>query len=161
MIINQRVSGLLIVVSLAVSLVITLLPMPTAFSAARPAFYTMTVLFWTANQPQRFGPIAAWFSGLAVDVLYGTPFSEHGLAMAVAAYVVVKGRELLWSFPLIQQCLLMLPVFALYEFVLFWIDGVAGLDVNQWWRWLPVFSSALLWPIWAFVLERIAELEVG
>ncbi|KEZ77409.1 rod shape-determining protein MreD [Salinisphaera hydrothermalis] len=161
MIISQRVSSLLIVVTLAVSLVITLLPMPATMSAARPAFYTMTVLFWTANQPQRFGPIAAWLAGIAIDVLYGTPFAEHGLAMAVAAYVVVKGRELLWSFPLIQQSLLMLPVFAVYEFMLFWIDGVAGLDVNQWWRWLPVFSSALLWPIWAFLLERIAELEVG
>ncbi|MGN8199978.1 rod shape-determining protein MreD [Salinisphaera sp. RV14] len=161
MIINQRVSGLLIVVSLAVSLVVTLLPMPAAIAAARPAFYTMTVLFWTANQPRCFGPVAAWFAGLAIDVLYGTPFSEHGLAMAVAAYVVVKARGLLWSFPLIQQGLLMLPVFALYEFVLFWIDGASGLDVNQWWRWLPVLSSAALWPIWAFVLERIAELEVG
>ncbi|HET7314249.1 rod shape-determining protein MreD [Salinisphaera sp.] len=161
MIVNQHVGGLLIAASLAVALIITLLPMPTPVSAAQPAFYTMTVLFWTANQPQRFGPIAAWCAGLAIDVLYGTPFSEHGLAMAVAAYMVVKGRELLWSFPLIQQSLLMLPVFAIYEFVLFWIDGVAGLDVNPWGRWLPVFTSAVLWPIWAFFLERIAELEVG
>lgn len=161
MIINQRISGLLIVASLAVSLLITLLPMPALLSFGRPAFYPMTVLFWTANQPQRFGPIAAWCAGLAIDVIYGTPFAEHGLAMAVAAYAVIKGRELLWSFPLIQQSFVMLPVFALYEFVLFWIDGVAGLDVNQWWRWIPVLSSAVLWPIWAFMLEQIAELEVG
>lgn len=161
MIIHQRVSGLLIVVSLAAALVITLLPLPDSIAAARPAFYTMTVMFWTANQPQRFGPIAAWCAGLAMDILYGTPFSEHGLAMAVAAYGVIKGRELLWSFPVIQQGLLMLPVFAIYEFALFWIDGVAGLDVDQWWRWLPVFSSAAIWPIWAFLLERIAEFEVG
>lgn len=161
MIANQRVSILLIVVCLAVSLVLTLLPMPAALSAARPAFYTMTVMFWTAMQPLRFGPVAAWCCGIPIDVLYGTPFSEHGLAMAIAAYVVVKGRELLWSFPLAQQALLMLPVFLLYEFVLFWIDGVTGLDVNQWWRWLPALSSAVLWPIWAFLLERIAEFEVG
>lgn len=161
MIIHQRVGGLLILISLAGSLVIALLPMPALLSAARPAFYTMTVMFWVAHQPQRFGPIAAWCAGLAIDILYGTPFSEHGLAMAVAAYGVIKGRELLWSLPLIQQALLMLPVFAIYEFVLFWSDGVAGLDVDPGWRWLPVVSSTVIWPIWAFVLERIAVFEVG
>lgn len=158
---NQRVGALLIALTLAVSLAITLLPIPGSIAAVRPAFYAMTVMFWTAMQPQRFGPVAAWCAGLAIDILYGTPFSEHGLAMAVTAYVVIKGRELLLSFPLIQQALLMLPVFAVYEFALFWIDGATGLDVNQWWRWLPVISSAVIWPLWAFILERIAELEVG
>lgn len=161
MILDRRVGGLLIVATLAGALVLTLLPIPPEISAARPAFYTMTVLFWTVNQPHRFGLIAAWCAGLAIDVLYATPLAEHGLAMAVAAYIVVKARELLWSVPVIQQSLLMLPVFAIYEFVLFWIDGVTGLDVNQWWRWLPVCSSTVLWPIWSFVLERIARFEVG
>lgn len=160
MIIHQRVSGLMILFTLAVSLVLILLPLPNILAAVRPALFTATVLFWVLMQPQRFGLIAAWVSGIMIDVLYGTPFSEHGLAMAVAAYGVVKLRELLWTFPVIQQALIMLPVFVVYEFVLFWIDGVAGADVNLWWRWLPALSSAVIWPIWAFILERLAEFEV-
>ena len=57
--------------------------------------------------------------------------------------------------------MLLLPVFILYEFALFWIDGVTGAEVNQWWRWLPVATTVLVWPLWASLLERIAELEVG
>lgn len=161
MIINQRVSGLMIVFTLALGLILTLLPLPPSLAAPRPAFFTATVLFWVLMQPRRFGLVAAWCSGIMIDVLYGTPFSEHGLAMAVAAYGVLKLRELLWAFPVLQQALLMLPIFAAYEFVLFWIDGVAGADVSLWWRWLPVLSSTVIWPIWVFFLERLAEFEVG
>lgn len=160
MIINHHVSGLLIVFTLGLGLILTLLPAPEMIAAARPAFFPATVLFWVLMQPLRFGIIAAWCCGIIVDVIYGTPFAEHGLALAVAAYAVIKMREILWTFPVWQQALLLTPVFVLYEFVLFWIDGVAGAEADQWWRWLPVVSTVIIWPVWAFVLERIAELEV-
>ncbi|MDA3920657.1 MAG: rod shape-determining protein MreD [Salinisphaera sp.] len=161
MIIHRQVGALMIGFTLIISLLLILLPLPATLGALRPAFYTATVLFWVLMQPQRFGLVAAWCAGVMIDVLYGTPLSEHGLAMAVAAYVVIKLRPLLWTFPVIQQAAVMLPIFAIYEFVLFWIDGVAGADVDLWWRWLPVLSSSLVWPAWAFLLERIAEFEVG
>ena len=157
MIVGVRISALMMIATLAAALVLTLIPLPPAVASARPAFYTMTVLFWVANQPHRFGLLAAWMAGLMIDVIYGTPLAEHGLAMAVAAYGIIKIREWLWGLPLIQQTILLAPVLLVYEFVLFWIDGVAGLDVNPWYRWLPVISSALLWPAWAYLLERIAR----
>ena len=161
MIIERRVSGLLIFATLGVALFLALLPLPDVLSAIRPAIYAATVLFWVLMQPMSFGLIAAWCCGILIDVIYGTPFGEHGLALAVAGYAVIRMRELLWTFPVWQQSVLLLPVFVLYEFVLFWIDGVAGAEVNQWWRWLPVLSTAVIWPFWASILERIAEFEVG
>ena len=161
MIIDNRVSGLLILFTLGIGLVLMLLPLPDALAAIRPAIYPATVLFWVLMQPLRFGLVAAWACGILIDVIYGTPFAEHGLALAVAAYIVIKLRSLLWTFPLWQQGLLLTPVFVVYEFVLFWIDGVAGAEVDQWWRWLPVASTVIVWPFWAFLLERIAEFEVG
>ncbi|ROO27176.1 hypothetical protein SAOR_09205 [Salinisphaera orenii MK-B5] len=161
MITNHHVSGLMILFTLAIGLLLTLLPLPEALAAARPAFYPATVLFWVLMQPLRFGLVAAWVCGILIDVIYGTPFAEHGLALAVAAYLVVQMRELLWSFPPWQQSLLIAPAIVAYEFVLFWIDGVAGAEVNQWWRWLPVLTTPLIWPLWTFLLERIAEFEVG
>lgn len=158
---NQRISSLFIVVSLAIALMLTLLPLPDTLAVARPAFYPMTVMFWVATQSERFGLIAAWCCGLPLDVLYGTPLSEHGLALAVACYAMLKGRDLLGNAPLVQQTLLMLPVFAIYAFLLYWIDGVARLNVNLWWRWLPVLSSTVVWPLWTLGLERFAGREVG
>lgn len=161
MITERRVSGLLIVATLGVALFLTLLPLPDRLAAARPAIYPATVLFWVMMQPLSFGLLAAWGCGILIDVVYGTPFGEHGVALAVAAYVVIRMRDLLWTSPFWQQSVLLLPVFVVYEFVLFWIDGVAGAEVDQWWRWLPVLTTAVIWPVWATLLERIAEYEVG
>jgi len=161
MIIHNHVSGLLIGSTLAVGLMLSLLPLAHPWAMLRPEFYPATVLFWVLMQPLRVGVGVAWCSGIVIDVLYSTPFAEHGLALAVAAYVVIKLRELLWTFPVWQQALLLTPVFIAYEFVLFWIDGVAGVDVNQWGRWLPIATTVLIWPLLASILERIGELEVG
>ena len=161
MIIERRVSGLLILATLGGALFLALLPLPDALSAIRPAIYPATVLFWVLMQPASFGLLAAWACGILIDVIYGTPLGEHGLALAIAGYAVIRMRELLWTLPIWQQGILLLPVFILYEFALFWIDGVAGAEVNQWWRWLPVLTTTVIWPFWASLLERIAEFEVG
>lgn len=160
---NSRLltGGLIILISLGLSLLLTLLPLPVALGPARPAFFVMTVLFWSIAQPGLFGVIAAWCCGIVLDVLYGTPFSEHGLALAAAVYFLTKGRTIFLSFSLFQQALAMIPVFVLYEFILFWIDGVANLSVDPLWRWIPVATSAIAWPFWAFLMERWANFDVG
>lgn len=160
MIASQRVSGLLIVFSLALAIVLVMLPLPGWAAPYRPAFYVTTVLFWVLMQPSRFGVGMAWCCGILIDVLYGTLLGQHGLALAIAAYVVIKLRDLLWTFPYWQQSLLMLPIFITYEFILFWIDGIVGYDVSPLRRWLPVVTSAVIWPLWAVWLERIAETAV-
>lgn len=160
MIANKQVSGLLISSSLGLAIILIMLPLPDWLAPVRPAFFVTTVLFWVLMQPLRFGLGMAWCCGIVIDVLYGTLLSQHGVALAMAAYLVVKLRELLWVFPYWQQSLLMLPVFLVYEFLLFWIDGIAGYDVSPLRRWLPAVTSALIWPFWALCLERIAEMDV-
>jgi rod shape-determining protein MreD len=41
----------------------------------------------------------------------------------------------------------------LYEFVMFWTDGIIGYPVTTWTRWIPVFTSALLWPVVVAILD--------
>ncbi|MES1944870.1 rod shape-determining protein MreD [Salinisphaera sp. PC39] len=158
---NIAAGPLLIAGSLALSLILMLVPLPTWAAMARPAFLPATVLFWAMVQPQRFGVIAAWGSGLLMDVVYTTPLGQHGLALAVCAYAVFKLKDLLLDFPAIQQSVVLLPLFLVYEFILFWIDGVNGRSVDPLWRWLPALSTAVVWPLWTLVLERMARPEVS
>jgi len=152
-------SLLLVLGSVALSLLLVLLPLPATMAMARPAFYAATVLFWSLMQPHRFGVLAAWCAGLVLDVAYGTPLGQHALALALATFVAGKCKDFLVDYPLVQQSLVLLPIFGLYEFMLFWIDGVNGRDVDPLWRWLPVFTTALAWPLWVLLLERFAAAE--
>lgn len=147
--------------ALILAFVLMLIPLPPWAAIARPALYPAAVLFWALTEPRRVGVITAWLAGLPLDVMFNTPLGQHGLALALAAFAVLKLRDLLLAFPIWQQGIVLLPVFALYEFTLFWIDGVNGREVETLWRWLPVLSTGVVWPFWCVLLERFAASEVN
>lgn len=153
-------SLLLTVGSLMLAYTLGLVPLPAWAAMWCPAFFPATVLFWALHQPQRFGVIAAWCCGLFLDATYATPLGQHGLALALAVFLVFKMRELLWALPPLQQAAGILPALLLYEFVLFWVDGVNGRPVDPLWRWLPALTTAAAWPLWSGLLERFALIEV-
>lgn len=158
---SAPVNPLLIAGSLALALILMLVPLPTWAAIARPAFYPATVLFWALTQPDRFGVFAAWTCGLLMDVVYGTPLGQHALALALCAFAAFKVKDLFRSFPTPQQSLVILPLLLFYEFVLFWIDGVGGRSVDPLWRWLPALTTAAVWPLWAVLMERATGAEVS
>lgn len=160
MIQNDHVGIFWIAFSISVSLVVVLMPLPAVVAAAQPLLFTATLVFWIAMQPARFGVGAAWIGGLLLDVLLGTPLGEHGLALALVGYATVRLRGVLWTLTPPQQLVILLPIFAGYEFVLFWLDGILGLSTSMVWRWLPVVTTAVIWPFWSAALERVALLEV-
>lgn len=160
MIQNDRVGVFWIAFSISVGLIVALAPLPEVLAAGRPLIYEATILFWVLMQPARFGVFTAWLGGLFLDALFGTPLGEHALALAIAAYAIIRLRGILWTLAPLQQVLFMLPVFAGYEFIVFWIDGVVGITASMMWRWLPVLTTGLIWPFWSALLERVALLEV-
>jgi rod shape-determining protein MreD len=60
------------------------------------------------------------------------------------------------AFPPLQQTAVILALLWLNEFLLFWIDGVAGHPVTDWRRWLAVPAGAACWPLIAGLYTRFA-----
>lgn len=156
-----RTSLPMVVCALILSVVLFLVPLPSWAALARPLFYPAAIVFWAFNEPRRFGVFAAWICGIPLDVITGSLLGEHGLALALAAFATLKLRDLLLALPIWQQGIVLLPVFALYEFTLFWIDGINGRSVEVLARWAPILSTAIVWPVWHLVLERFADPEVN
>ena len=146
--------------SLIAGLALTILPLPDAVSAWRPAWLAMLVLYWTLYRPEHFGLIGAWFVGIAMDTLTGTLLGQHALALMVIAFISLKLHLQIRVFPKGQQALTILMLLLVYEFLLFWVDGVAGFSTSGMARWLSVLTSTALWiPLaallrWAMVLAR-------
>jgi rod shape-determining protein MreD len=57
-------------------------------------------------------------------------------------------------FPVSQLTLTVAGLLGVYEFVLFWIDGVAGRTVPLVERWAPVLTGTILWTMMLVFLER-------
>ncbi|MDX1496475.1 MAG: rod shape-determining protein MreD [Salinisphaeraceae bacterium] len=139
--------GYVVILSLLLALVINHIPLPEFLSAARPAFVLLIAVYWTQFLPSAFGLLAAMCLGLLADVLSGSLLGQHALAFVLICYAIGQLRESMRMFPLWQQGLMLVPLMVIYEFVLFWIDGISGREADTMWRWLPVISTALCWPL--------------
>jgi rod shape-determining protein MreD len=59
----------------------------------------------------------------------------------------VKFHLQLRQFPTLQLTATVFAMLALYQFILFWINGVAGVNAPAVSYWGPVISGMILWPL--------------
>jgi rod shape-determining protein MreD len=148
-----RSSGLRITVTVILALILAIVPLPEVLRPARPQLLLLLVIYWSLSSPRLAGLMFAWLCGLAIDVIKGPIFGQHAIAFAVVAYLTHKNQLRLRIFPIYQQTLWVFGLLAIYEFLVFWIDGIIGSPVTTWLRWLPVVTSAVLWPVLVAVLD--------
>ncbi len=145
-----------ILVLTVAALAATVLPLPDTLELLRPDFVALTVLWLCLLSPRVGGLAHAWGAGLALDAFRGVLLGQHALALVVMAYVALKLRLQIRAFPMLQQTAVVLALLWLNEFLLFWIDGVAGHPVTEWQRWLAVAVGAACWPLVAGLFGRVA-----
>lgn len=148
-----RSSGLRITFTVLVALVLSIVHLPEVLRAARPHLLLLLVIYWSLVSPRLCGLTFAWACGLAVDVLTGKILGQHAVAFLLIAFLTHKLQLRMRVFPIYHQTLVVFGWLALYEFVVFWIDGIIGPAITTWQRWLPVVTSAVLWPALVAVLD--------
>ncbi|MBA3564386.1 MAG: rod shape-determining protein MreD [Gammaproteobacteria bacterium] len=144
-----------IILYLIAAMILSVLPMPDWAAPFRPDWVGLTLIFWSMHLPRRFGLGAAWLSGLALDALKGALLGQHALALTIVAFFTLKFRLRLRVFPIWQQSVTVLALIAVYEFILYWVDGMAGRSVDGTDRWIPVVTSAVIWPLVALFFGRL------
>ncbi|HTL50904.1 MAG TPA: rod shape-determining protein MreD [Steroidobacteraceae bacterium] len=143
----------LTILALAASVV----PLPDAIELLRPDFVALTVLWFCLLSPRLLGLTYAWCAGLALDGFKGVLLGQHALTLTVIAYLASKLRLQVRAFPPLQQSAVILALLWLHEFLLFWLDGVAGHPVTDWRRWLSVPVGAACWPLITALYSRFAS----
>jgi rod shape-determining protein MreD len=137
-----------------VGLILTVLPLPEWLAIARPVFLVLTVLYWSIAAPRAGGLALGFVAGLALDVFRGAVLGQHALALTTITYVAVREHQKIRSKPAFQQSLILFGALAVYEFIVFAIDGWSGHPVTTPLRWIHPLTGALVWPLVAAVLER-------
>ncbi len=146
----------LILLLLAGSLTLTVVPLPDLLEPLRPNFVALTVLWLCLLSVRATGLLLAWMAGLALDALHGLLLGQNALALVIIAYIALKMRLRIRAFPVLHQSAVVGALLALNEFVLFWIDGLAGHPVTTWTRWVPVLAGAAAWPFLSAFYTRLA-----
>jgi rod shape-determining protein MreD len=138
--------------SVLAGLILSVLPLPYWLNIARPDFLVIVVLYWSIMVPRAGGITLAFAAGLLLDAFKGVVLGQHALALCLASYIAIKLHLRVRIFPIWHQALTVFWLLALYQFMLFWIDGATGHAITNYARWIPAFTGAALWPVFAGLL---------
>jgi rod shape-determining protein MreD len=136
-----------IILTFLIGLILTVMPLPDSIAAFRPDWIAMLVIFWAMQLPRTWSVGTAWIIGIILDVSQGTLLGQHALALSLVAFITVRSHLLMRVFPMPQLTATVFPILATYQFLLFWINGVSGVDAPMIAYWGPVISGTLLWPV--------------
>lgn len=144
-----------VIVTFIVGLMLTIVPLPEVIEPFRPDWLTLLVIFWAMQLPRGWSVGTAWLIGIVLDVAYGTLLGQHALALCVIAFTTVRFHLLMRVFPMSQLTATVFALLALYQFILFWINGVAGVTAASVTYWGPVIIGTLIWPLFFMFLSGV------
>jgi rod shape-determining protein MreD len=136
-----------ILITIVIAMTLTIVPLPAVVEPYRPDWVALTLIYWAMTLPRSYSVGSAWIVGIVLDVAQGTLLGQHALALCFIIYVTVKFHLQLRVFPLSQMTATVFALLALYQFLLFWINGVAGLHAEPVRFWGPVLTGTALWPV--------------
>ncbi|HVY65188.1 MAG TPA: rod shape-determining protein MreD [Gammaproteobacteria bacterium] len=142
------------VVSLVLTLALGVVPLPDSVEPLRPDWVAVVLLYWSLLGPRRFSLLTAFWMGLAIDTLSGALLGQNALALLVIVYLADRFHLRLRVFPVSQLAITVFVLLGLYEFILFWIDGIVGRSVPMTERWVPPITGTLVWLAMLFLFDR-------
>ncbi|MEQ8205771.1 MAG: rod shape-determining protein MreD [Woeseia sp.] len=144
---RQSVRRVPVLISIIIAMMFAIAPLPESFEPFRPDWVLLILIYWTMALPRNFGVGSAWITGLVLDVAQGTLLGQHALALSAVVFLTVRFHLQLRVFPLSQLTITVAALIGLYQFILFWINGVAGISTDSVRFWGPAVSGTLLWPL--------------
>lgn len=143
--------------AVTVALLLQLVALPDALASARPFWVPLILSVWAYLRPSTALLVFAFFSGIVLDVAFGTVLGQHALANVLVIYLAQRLRAFFILIDTWQIMLLLAPLWTLYAFLLFWLDGLTGRSADPALRWFPILSTTLLWPLLLMLLAQLLK----
>lgn len=132
---------------------LAIMPLPDWAVQFRPDWVTLVLIYWAMAEPTKIGVTMAWFTGLLLDVSYGTLMGQHAVGMVLVIYVIHLQHQRLRVASLLQQAIVIFFLLLLKQLLSLWVDGMLGRAPGSWLYFMPTISSTLLWP-WTYLILR-------
>jgi rod shape-determining protein MreD len=150
--------GVVIVLSFAAAMLLTIIPLPESLRTLRPDWVGLTLIFWCLALPERVSVGSGFTAGLLLDALNGTLLGEHALSLSIIAYLCVRLHLRIRVYPMWQQALTVMIFLVLHQLFTLWIDSVIGRPLPSPGYWLPSLIGAALWPL---VFHLLTSLRIN
>ena len=150
---NHKNSNKIIALILGlISIVLIIAPMPEFLENFKPDWTLLLLIFLTINIPKEFNMGTAFILGILVDVSKGALLGQHAFASLLIVFLTSKLYLQLRNYPLLQLTAIICIMLIIYQFILFWINGVSGISSPIYSYVGPIISGTILWPVISKIL---------
>lgn len=136
-----------------VAFMLAIIPLPDWAVELRPEWVTLVLIYWAMTAPSKIGITAAWFTGLLLDVSYGTLMGQHAIGMVLVIYVIHLQHQRLRMASLLQQAIVIFALLFIKQLLILWVDGMLGRAPDSWLYFMPTITSTILWP-WIYIILK-------
>ena len=138
-----------------ICIILVLIPVPEALKIYKPDWPLLLLVFLAIHIPKEFNLGTTFLIGLLIDVVKGSLLGQHAMASLLIIFLVTKFHLQLRIYPLLQLTAIVCFLLTLYQFILFWINGVSGISSSFQSYLGPVISGTILWPIISKLLSQL------
>lgn len=143
--------------TLAVAMLLTMVPYPDWMRFAVPHWVSLVLFYWCLAVPDRIGVGTGWLVGLVMDLLLHTLFGVYAMTQAFVALVAITFHRRVRMYPLWQQCIVLLLVCVVEITFVAWVFQLTN-DVGlRLIYWQAALTTALVWPVVYTVLRFVRQ----
>jgi rod shape-determining protein MreD len=141
--------------TLALSLLLMLVPLPDVLEPCKPYWPALVLLYWTLESEGRVTLGLAFALGLLADVLVGVVLGEQALRLCALVFIATHFRARLRLFPMWQLTFAVLALLVNDRLLLLIVRVLSGgsLPPPSW--WLSPLIGAALWPFVFLLLDDV------
>lgn len=152
----QQSPGLgLVVLSFALALLLSIVPLPESWAWFRPEFVALLVIYWVMAMPEQLGVGLAFTVGLTQDVVESAILGQHALALLALAYVCMLSYQRIRNYALWQQSAWVFVLIGIHQLFWNWVHSLDGIAAQSLIFLAPALISALLWPFVLILMENL------
>lgn len=152
---RQRLNQWWFIGTLAVALLLMLVPLPGALAPFKPYWPALVLLYWSLESEDRVSLGLAFGVGLCADLLDGVLLGEQALRLCALTFIALRFRSRLRFFPMWQQALAVLALLLNDRILLLIVRMLAGASVPPASWWISPFVGAALWPFLFLLLDDL------
>ena len=131
--------------SLAMTLLVTLLPLPMDWRGLRPDLVALALFYWVLALPHRVGVATAFTVGVAQDLIEGAPLGVSSPGLMLATLLLLYNYQRIRQFDLLQQSLAILVLLLLSAGIEQWLRNGIDIPAVPWAGVAGMLCSILFW----------------
>ncbi len=144
----------LIAMTLLLSLVLAVTPLPSLIDAFRPDWVLLVLVYWCIALPHRINVGTGWLCGFLLDILLGSVLGTHAFILAFVVYICSTNYLTIRNFSVWQQSIIIGLVTAFYHLVDYWLQHFLTTAFFMPELLWPILTNTLIWTGIFYVLRK-------